>query len=204
MPFVPGNDVAQVELRFLWSGQRVENTMYFQGIADWISTSMELLALQVESWWLSNVQALVSDQVELQEVFVTNLDTATSGTWSQPTTPGTSGARVSPALPNNVSCALSFRTAGRGRSSRGRNYVLGLTEDQVSNNTLLTSEAIGYTNAYGVWLTAVIPNSANWVVFSRFTNGAPRVVGLAQQILSVGFADLTIDSQRRRLPGRGT
>jgi hypothetical protein len=47
--------------------------------------------------------------------------------------------------------------------------------------------------------------NATWkmVVVSYYNNGAWRLTATITPIISFAFADLAIDSQRRRLPGRG-
>jgi len=44
-----------------------------------------------------------------------------------------------------------------------------------------------------------------WVIASYFQNGAPRVGGPVYFVVDqIVFVDGIVDSQRRRLPGRGT
>jgi len=47
--------------------------------------------------------------------------------------------------------------------------------------------------------------NATWqlVVVSYYNSGAWRTTAVATPIINFGFADLAIDSQRRRLVGRG-
>lgn len=204
MAFIPALDILQVEMRYTWDGQKVENVLYVRGGSTWNTLQMSDTADMFYDWWLGNLQALQSDEVALTEIYVTDLTTASSPTFTRSGDPGDVGARMSPSLPNNVSLAIHFRTAGRGRSSRGRNYIVGMTEDQVVNSEMLDTEVGAYITAYEVLITAAFPNTGSWIVLSRFAGGAPRVAGLPQTILSVGATDLTVDSQRRRLPGRGT
>jgi len=44
---------------------------------------------------------------------------------------------------------------------------------------------------------------ADWVVVSRFHDNAPRTAGVVSFINAATVVDATVDSQRRRLPGRG-
>jgi len=116
------------------------------------------------------------------------------------------GGNANPALPNNVTLAIKFSTAGRGRASRGRNYILGITEESVTANQVGPGFITAYVSAYQALFTALgdMTNPWTWVVYSRQLNNALRAEGLAQEILNVGFVDNVIDSQRRRLPGRGS
>lgn len=55
---------------------------------------------------------------------------------------------------------------------------------------------------------SLLMNSANFggcvlAVASRRLNNAPRLIGVATEVIDVVLADDTVDSQRRRLPGRG-
>jgi hypothetical protein len=107
-------------------------------------------------------------------------------------------------LPNNVTWAIKFNTANRGRSGRGRNYIIGLTKPKVAANLLNPITAGQFVDGYLDLLTDLAASDWEWVVYSRFEDKVERTTGLAQPVVSVSFADLILDSQRRRLPGRGT
>jgi len=56
---------------------------------------------------------------------------------------------------------------------------------------------------------AALPVGWEWVVVSRYSgtdvndDPVPRVTGIATLVSNVLFTNNTVDSQRRRLPGRG-
>jgi hypothetical protein len=204
MPFIPAARTVQAELRFTWDSQNVENTLYFQYADEPTTGQMFTLAGALLEWWQDNIKPLVAAAVELREIHCTLLSSATAPAVTFPIGAGEVGGQTSPSLPNNVSLAVSFRTAGRGRSSRGRNYVLGLTEGQVTANQLDVATAANYSNAYGALIGLATENDCVWSVVSRFTNNNPRSQALVQPIVSVLVVDRTVDSQRRRLPGRGS
>ena len=211
MPFVPVPNTAEVELRMTLDSQRIENTLYFFNAAGPDPTSMNLLAAELETWWINEAAPLLPADVALREIVVTDLTAANSFQITRGITPPEPGTLGQPALPNNVTLAVSFRTAIRGRGYRGRNYVPALTEGQVVNNTVAGATVTDWATAYASILTD--PGIAGagwvWVVASRYlgvdSNGKPipRVVGNAEPITSVVVTDATVDSQRRRLPGRG-
>jgi len=108
-------------------------------------------------------------------------------------------------LPGNCSLSISFRTAGRGRSSRGRNYFVGLVESQVNGDVVNGGNVDAYQTLYEELIGAgSVVTGWQWVVVSRFFNGAPRTAGLAQPVTAVVVVDSFIDSMRSRLLGRGT
>ena len=100
-------------------------------------------------------------------------------------------------LPGNVAFVLSFRTANRGRSGRGRNYIGGLNEDDVTGNLLTEAKANLFRDAYSAFLSeALFPY--RWVVVSRYNDGVKRAEGLVQTVTTVLYTDLTVDSMRGR------
>lgn len=205
MAFVPGPNVAQAELVYSLDGQVIENTLYFEASAGLDTALMGTLASNLISLWTANFAPNLSTAVSLTQVVVTDLTTDSSPAILVPLSPAESGEVDSPPLPNNVSLAISFKTAFRGRSSRGRNYVPCLCESQVVGNTVASLFASNIVAAYEEMLGAGgFVTGLEWGVFSRFSNGAPRTTGLFRPITAVTVFDLTVDSMRRRLPGRGT
>lgn len=204
MPFIPVPNTVQAELRFLSAGQRFENILYFQPIEELNVPQMLLLATSLAAWWSQTIASVINANVRLNEVYITDLTTASSPTLTYvPPTPLT-GLNNSPVLPFNVAPSVSFRTLGRGRSSRGRNYITGLCEDEVQENSVIQGVADTLVEGYNNLLDpANIAQSFEWGVVSRFTGKAPRAQGLFQPIVSAVMTDLFVDSQRRRLPGRG-
>lgn len=205
MPFVPNANVAMVEFRCLWDDQKVENTLYFDRGSAPGPTQIAELAAVLATWWETHIAPLTSDQVTLQEVVVTSLASETAPSLVYTFSLPAQGGATSPSLPNNTTIAIKFNTQGRGRSSRGRNYIIGLVETVVTNNEVSAVHAAALQAAYQeLFLTlGDMTNPWVWVVYSRFADGNPRATGLAQAVSSVSFSDRIVDSQRRRLPGRG-
>ena len=201
VPFVPFPTTVMVEMFYTQDGQKIENTLYFDLGTEPTASNMAVLASEVSSWWEANVKANVSNTVTLRAIKVTSLASETSPAFElSVNVPGTG---TSPAMPNNVSGVIKFLTAGRGRSSRGRNYIVGLMDEAVLNNTIHTTTIANYITAYNKLRDSTIITSGTWVVASRMLNKEWRTTGLAQEITGVAFTDDKVDSQRRRLPGRG-
>lgn len=204
MPYVPAPNVVQAELRYLYSIQKLENVIYFVGSAGITTTLMTTLGNNLINWWNVNFKPLVSTQLSLSEVYLTDLTTQTSPTVSVVTGLPSAGVDGGEPMPFNVAYCISFRTAGRGRSARGRNYVTGMTENDVSGNSIVGSFRDAAVAAYNLLVGAgTFTAGLQWCVVSRIHDNAPRAVALVQPITSVVTIDLVVDSQRRRLPGRG-
>lgn len=185
--------------------QLIENTLYFKHSGAVSVPAMSQLGLDLIEWWTTELAPFLSDAIGLTEVAVVDLSDAAGPSISVPATTGTAGAGTGETLPNNVSLCVSFRTAGRGRSARGRNYLPPPTGDDIVTNTFNP----GYVGAIHAAYNAIgfggsFTDDHIWVVVSRVHNGVDRVAGLAQNVLSVVIVDAIADSQRRRLPKRGT
>lgn len=201
MAFIPVPNVAQVEVRMTLDSQRIENTLYFEKAAPWGIVQLQALTADIRAWWIALVAPLVSASVALNTVFARDLTFANST--QAEVSGGVSGTRGGPVLPSNVSLCVSFRTGQTGRSFRGRNYIVGLTEGDVIGNLVDDPLVQSYIDAYLGLLPIATENASEWVVVSRHTNGSPRVSGIGTPITSVVVVDRVVDSQRRRLPGRG-
>lgn len=204
MAFIATENVAQVELRFFAAGQQVENTLYFYnpdgvGLAGLID-----ITDQVGEWWDLHIQPLQGGGVTVLEIYGTDLTAQDAATYTNLEKEGmTGGATATPILPGNATICVSFRTVGRGRSARGRNYFIGLTEGVVTENTVGSVTVSAIEDAYNALITHVTP-PWQWIVLSRYHNGAPRAEGLIQPVIAALCVDPYVDSQRRRLTGRGT
>lgn len=211
MAFIPVPNTVEVEFRMTLDSQKIENTLYFYTPSGPDITNVTQLASDLESWWVGSVAPLLPIDVSLREIVITALTTSTGLQYTNSLAEPAAGTLGQPALPNNVSLAVSFRSAIRGRSYRGRNYVAALTENQVTNSHVTQAVADSWANAYNAILTSVTvsPSTWVWVVVSRYSGvdsdgkPIPRVTGNAEPITTALVVDLTVDSMRRRLPGRG-
>lgn len=211
MPFVPVPNTLAVDVLFLLDGQRMENTLYFEKadgwtgaqIADWLDQLRVLIA--------SDLMPFLATAIQFLELVGRLLDTATSIGLSVPITPTVTGGVSEEPMPNNVAYTISFKTGLSGRSFRGRNYIGGLPNTAITGNNIEAGTRTGLLDYYTTLQALADSNGTPWVVVSRFSGvdpvtGAPipRVTGVTTPILTVSTFDMTVDSQRRRLPGRGS
>jgi hypothetical protein len=206
MVFVPAADTVKVDFRQTLYGQQVSNTLYFRSIAGPFGVAdVDTLTTELVQFWTVGLAPNLVEELTLRELYVTDLTTQTSPTWTYPVVPAASGDITVGGLPGNVTFCVSFRASGRGRSSRGRNYIAGLSEVDVVGNTFDATKADNLVQAYidGILTNADITASWEMVVVSTVENKAPRASALVQPVTSVLYTDLTVDSQRRRLTGRG-
>lgn len=203
MAFQPTPDVAGVRLQGVMDSQLTINDLYFQISGGGINAAgLVNLAVNVADWWTLNVVPLLSDDFSSVRVVCTDLGSDTGPIGEAPA--AAVGGEAIEAVPNNVAACVSFRTAQRGRSGRGRNYVPGIPGSKVDLNTL---DATFITNLVAAYILLVgagtfIPGW-QWGVVSRQTAGEVRTAGLFIPITSVLMVGNSVRSMRSREIGHG-
>lgn len=194
----------------LWDGQKIENTLWFDVGTVPDVVSMEPVLEGLFTWWTDHYALNCSETVSLREIVVTSMHSSTGPvlSFSPPTLE--TGDVSEDSLPNNVALTVSFRTALRGRSFRGRNYYAGLTANQVTGNTVNSISAASIRDIYQDLVTGDMADIGTLVIASRFSGvdpdtgkPIPRDEGVATPVTSIVIVDPVVDSMRRRLPGRG-
>jgi hypothetical protein len=207
MPPVYTPNTVQAELVYSLHSQVVENTLSFEGASTPAAADMQELATALAAWWTSGVAPYVSGELGLTRVDIRGLEASASASYSHPILPVSTGTINDHALPGNCALCVSFRTALSGRSFRGRNYVPGITEGNTSGSTIAAANANGIALAYNNLQTYLNTNifglAWTWVVVSTRSGNADRASGVTTPVTSAILVDYVVDSQRRRLPGRG-
>lgn len=202
MAFVPVLNTARVELRFTQDGQQVANVFHVKSTVPLTVSALNAIG-DVFQGWFSDHLPIVSTSVQLREMDIRDLTTA-SGigilySTGLPLTGTVSGTQA----PNSVTIAIKWGTGLSGRSFRGRTYHVGLATSQVSANEVANALIAPLLASYNALITLVSEADFSLVVVSRVSNNVPRVSGVTTPILTASLADTTLDNQRRRLPGRG-
>lgn len=201
MPFVPNGNVAEAHLRYLIDLEECENTLYFSTVETVGIAELENLADYLSGWWATNIAPLLSTAIVYRETYVVSLASPTAPGVVSLSEAGEQGDVTGVRLPNESAPCISFRSLTRGRSGRGRNYLPPPAQAQMADaNNISVALANAYTAAYEELITTPPPDSWQWIVYSRYTAGAPRATGVAYPVVAVGFVDRKIDSQRKRKP----
>lgn len=204
MPFIPTIGAALVAVNYDWHGQKCNNTLWFIGDGSALDvTALTSLAGMVQDYWVDAIMPQLSSEISYRGCIAYAQDSESAPAVAS-TGVNVPGGVVIPSVPNSVTWAIKFTTAGRGKSSRGRNYIPGIPATAVEDNTVDGAFATNMVTAYSGLIDEAAANSFTWVIVSHFSLGLPRVAGVYLTVSGVGFSDLIIDSQRRRLPGRGT
>lgn len=206
MAFVPAPNCARVEMVYTQAGQTMENVYHVKLAAGPFSDSNLIdAAAAFKTWWDTRLKSNVRTEVTLVKILATALDSQTAVGIEYTTGLPIAGTNSSGApLPNNVTVAIKWLTAARGRSLRGRTYHIGLSSTSVTASEITTAERSVLLTAYGNLFTDLVglTPALTLSVVSYYSNNALRNSALITPIIDVGV-DITLDSQRRRLPGRG-
>jgi hypothetical protein len=182
-----------------WNGERIENGFYLEFPSSPTVTDLSNLADDVNIDWQTYMLPVQSQDLALRGCYVLSLDTSDAPSVERFLAAPVDGSLTSNSLPNNVSLAIKFSTEQRGRARRGRMYFAGLTDAQVEGNTVTVTAAGAITSAVRDMIQHLKSvTSTRHVVISRTTQPATIT-----EVTDIGTADRNIDSQRRRLAGRG-
>ena len=173
---------------------------YENSLGAWNTDAVQDLFSLLVAWWNTHMKPNVTAQVQLNRIRGRVLTTATSGIDERVLATPLVGTLTGQAMPANVAFSLKKNTGLAGRSNRGRIYQFGFNEADVDGNNLGAGRAGAYVNA---WTEALLmvgdPGTYGMVVASRYNNNAPRVTGVATDVLSISYSDLRIDTHRGRL-----
>lgn len=212
MTFVPVPNCAAVDVIYDLDNQTIENTLFYTMASGPTLTDLQALLDAVNETIRGNIMPLLSSTLHLLRVVGQLIDVIDGLTAISTVSLPFAGGSPDEPTPSNVAGCISLRTAHAGRSFRGRNYIPALPNGQVALNTMsegfLTSLAGGYlalrTNMSEIgWTHVVVSRFSGFTIVGGRKVPTPRTVGIATPVTNAIFVDATVDSQRRRLPGRG-
>lgn len=203
MAFVPVPDTAQAEIRMSLFGQAIENVLHFVVTGGWNPILLASLAATLADWWISEYSDFTTTDLTLREIYVKDIAVEGGAEVTDISAAGETGSIITQTAPSNCCACVSFRTGQSGRSYRGRSYISGIPISYVLENVLDSAAAIDIIDSYNTLAANLSAIDMQHVVVSRYNAGAPRLEGVATPVTTYLFADLDIDSQRRRLNGRG-
>lgn len=197
-------NTVQVDLVFLLFGQRVQNVYYVQFGGGVDAVSLDDAATTFDQWCTNNWMTNISVDCVYIGGEVRNLDIEAGSILAFAPAAAVAGGIPVAAEPGNVSFSISLRTGTAGRSFRGRKYVAGMPSTQRVGNTVQPIWAQDLIDSLNNLRTVLNGVNGVLVVVSRIADGLQRLEALATPVNAVGLADFHIDSQRRRLTGRGS
>lgn len=204
MPFVPAPNIIMCELRAVNAGQKIENRFMFNAQGPVTPILLQTVATLCWDWWQLTYAPLLPQSVALVESVATDLTAADGAQFTYSPATGVTGGNLTGPLPNEVSLAVSLRSTSRGRSARGRFYVLAIPSGEMADANSVEAIYAGGLVSAAQQLINDSQDVAPMVIVSYRTNNAPRPGGpVYYPVVSAVVTDLVVDSQKRRKPGVG-
>ena len=196
-------NIAQVEIRFTQDNQQVENVFHVAATTPLTSTEADAIFSVVDMWVRVTLRPTQNHTVIYREVEIADVNGVGAPRFVYPGD-GLTGGDTNPPAPNNVTFSLKKNSGVSGRKFRGRFYHIGLSNDNLDGNTVGAVALTALVSTYNALMTDLNTASYPLVVAYRDYSGPPPhpIVG-GIKVLSITAVDATVDSQRRRLPGRG-
>jgi hypothetical protein len=189
----------QAVLQFTQEAQILQNVLNFIRFGGFTDEEVVSVAEDLITWWNDELKTDVPSEVALTQVRARRLDEEDSPIFEVSTGLPLAGTASGP-LPNNVTLAVKTLTGLGGRRRRGRVYHVGLRTGKLLStdvNRIDPGSLSGILDAYRALRDfSFSVADTSWCVWSRISGQGTVITEVA--------SDGVVDSQRRRLPGRGS
>lgn len=200
MAFIPFPDGAVAIIEQGNSIVQWTNTLWFHLIAGQ-NHDFPGLADYLHDWWAAEIMPHLATIWNLRLVTVYDMSSELGGKYTDNKAVVPGGIVQDPS-PINGALVVTFYTNRRGRSGRGRNYLTGFGEEDVSANEVIDAAIVSAIQFSFQSLIADIQLNTPyyWVVASRYGLGAPRPEVEAFDVTDIEVRSAILGSQRRRIP----
>jgi hypothetical protein len=155
------------------------------------------LANAYKAAWDASYKGSMTTNIVLDQIQCRKLDPLDPQAYDSTTGLPSGGTVASPCEAANVTLTISWRTGLAGRKYRGRNYIAGVAEAFVTALDAITPAFLSAVSSVADYLFNA-PLVAGGLVPCVFHLGPDTVTQIQSYVI-----EAIIDSQRRRLPGRG-
>jgi hypothetical protein len=204
-PYPPPNNPLVCLVRMVYKRDNREflNTFHVSKATAWTGPQMAALLTAVATWYQDYYKAVIPNDVTLTQLQARKLDPLDPLAEDAFITSGGAGTRGGPTEAGNVSITMSERTGLAGRRFRGRMYVPGVIESDVTTDDRVGSALVaGLSAAISQLIAAMVANSWALGVFHRPGLVPSTWDNTITEVLFYVIENI-LDSQRRRLPQRG-
>lgn len=207
-PFIPAPKTASYELFYQFGSYFMENIFHVQSDIDFTDAMLIEGATKICLWDTAYFRGFRINGCNLVNIRAKALHAPDAPIRDFLDGGNHLGSLGGAPLPANATYVTSLRTGLAGRSARGRWYWVGLSTShttgayQVSAGTATTYQTYLWT-LYGELGWGGLTHPQDWVICSYRHDKAWRAEAVNYHVISMINTDLNLDSQRRRLAGRG-
>ncbi len=211
MAFQPCPETAEIRIQAQMYGQTLEHVLHARISTDPDETELNAVKTAVNDWVTGPYRTDLPTVLVFNNITITDLNVVDGIQVTQDLT-GVSGDSSDPIKTNQDTYCLKILTGHRGRSFRGRFYIMALTSgnyDTTNPNFIKSASSAAWVSKLEALRTLLEDAVHPLGVLSRYSkdvNPTPphkRTTGLLTDSTSISVTDLIVDSQNRRLPGRG-
>lgn len=199
MAFIPTPNGVKVEFKFNKNGALVVNVVWFYVSFEVTIGDLQGLTTELIDWWNDSVKTLTTPSMSLFEVVATDMSVENGIQWVDGLVTPIAGTAGGADLPSNIAAVVTHLTDKSGRSFRGRTYIAGMSDANVSGNTFATTYVTNLLTAFASLKTRTDTLQFNHSVCSFYSNNVARSAGLLT-VVSDYRMDNVVDTQRRRIP----
>lgn len=204
-PFIPVANTASLEFIYSNAAELNENVIHVQKGSPFSLSDLQALRGVANTWdgaYNCNLRTAGAYLIRIRTKALDNSSSATEDYYLPTPRNGVLGASAATGL--NCAFCLKLATGLAGRSFRGRWYAGNLNGSQLFNaGHLYAASVSAFVAGLTALKTALDAAGYTWVITSFMSDGAWRAAGLNTAVTTIVAVDDAVDSQRRRLPGRG-
>lgn len=198
MTFQPIPDGLLAVLEYGNDQRQWTNTLYFTQ-PGFGPNDIDDIAVALRGWSELNILAQLASQYELRQITCYDMRTVTGTKYVLPGT-GAIGQRVGDTGALSVALVVTFYTNIRGRSGRGRNYITGFIETDMTNVAVNADPVANGIQAAYDSLDAIATGAGwTWVIVQRQENGVTLPQANVNEVQSAVVRNTIFGTQRRRV-----
>ena len=200
--------VISINVNGTLSGELAENIFYVEADAVVTLAMLEEVAGITAAWIADEQLPITTGGYTADKVVATDQTTNPGLQFTNIDNQGNIGGVTGTAtLPGNCTFAVHRSTGLSGKAAKSRIYWPGIAQNQTSApgelSTVTANAFVDALESLRIALEAGTEATYTYGYISRVLNGVERVSGLFVPVIGHTYTDLHMDSQRRRLPGRG-
>jgi hypothetical protein len=205
--FQPVPDTIEVAIQGEYDGQLVENLVYAQADATVTADMVVEIATIVADWVASTFFDSVGVGYSHRRVVATDVSTPASFQTINTEHAGETGTVGGQALPGNCCIAVHRNTGLSGKKAKSRIYHPALTGTMLATaDTMNGGSSVLIVAAWDALRSAIEAGISAGFIYGypqRVLNAVRLGTANFIQVFAHSMVDLFLDSQRRRLEGRG-
>ncbi len=209
LPFIPLPDGAQIVIKGTLFGQVIEEIHWIVFDVTPGPGDIQGAAEDFDTWFQTDVLSFLSNEYNYVSTTCNGWSSAADPTFTVAPPSPVPGGVAAVAIANTQAVVISWKTALRGKSFRGRTYLAGVTYSSLTDPNTLGSAAVAAVDAAYLSIPGYGDLGGYALVVASFVNSTVNPTPPHHRTTAVGtpinaaVVESVLGNQRRRRPGRG-